>query len=194
MKILPALMLLAPALLLAAPGQAKIPPSDLGRAALGRFQSLDSNHDGRLSWDELNGRGRAYGADTLFVLLDANGDGRLDLKEIQGKGDEAGARVARFDAYDVNKDGYVTRQEFPAFVDRRLFDALDANHDGAVSLAELRPAFAAPPRHAAPPPVREARHHHPPAKAGQPVCWIPSFNSGRVEMEMPVTSHHCRWQ
>ncbi|MGE5547385.1 MAG: EF-hand domain-containing protein [Solirubrobacterales bacterium] len=156
-----------------------INPSESGRAALARFQSLDRNGDKALTRAELLARGREYAADALFVMLDADGDGRLSLKEMQGRG--VGALIARFDAYDVNKDGYVTRREFPNFPDPLLFTALDQNRDGRLELGEIRPQFAgwraAPPATASP---RIARSEKQPSSP--PPCWIPSTEGWGFEV------------
>ncbi|MGE5505810.1 MAG: EF-hand domain-containing protein [Actinomycetota bacterium] len=189
MRVLPLAVLMA-ALTLPAGARDLIGPSNAGRSAMARFNALDRNHDGRLTWDELMSHGRQYGADSLFLLLDANGDGRLSAREVEGKG--GGGRLARFDAYDVDHNGYVTRREFPAFVDRVLFDALDRDHDGGLSLAELRPGFAGSG-------VRTARADEVPAAKPQrakpaPLCWVPTPGSGRIAMEVPVTGLPCRTQ
>jgi Ca2+-binding EF-hand superfamily protein len=192
------LAVLMAAAILPASAFAKIEPSvqagtlqSGNRAAYARFKALDYDHDGGLTWGELQSRGRQYGADTLFLLLDADGDGRISLKEIAGRNE--GARLARFDAYDVDKNGVVTRREFPAFLDRYLFEALDADHDGRLSLAELRPAFAGAPAQRRPPPVQEARHH--PAEPPRlPLCWVPMPGRGQVRMVAPVAAGACRTQ
>jgi hypothetical protein len=185
MRALASPLIIATALLTVA----AIPPSESGRAALARFQSLDSNHDGGVAWTELDARGHAYAADSLFLLLDADGDGRLSLKEVEGKG--GGGRVARFDAYDVDKNGTVTRREFPAFADRLLFEALDRDRDRRLSLAELRPAFAGSHVRREPEPFSSPQLAAPPPPRPSP-CWIPSARAWRFDLEVPVTGGDCR--
>lgn len=187
MRALTTPIVVAAALLTAA----AIPPSDSGRAALARFQALDSDHDGGVAWTELDARGHGYAADSLFLLLDADGDGSLSLKEVEGKG--GGGRLARFDAYDVDKNGTVTRREFPVFADRLLFEALDRDRDRRLSLAELRPAFAGsqvhrPPEEPSPP--HATRRSAAPSRPAP--CWVPSPRAWRFDLEMPATGGDCR--
>lgn len=181
------------ALVLPAAAHAQVAPSQRGRAALASFNQLDRDGDGGLTLAELRARGKEKAADLLFALLDADGDGRISVKEL---GAVNGALLARFDAYDVNKDGFVTRREFPNYVDPLLVAALDRNRDGRLSLAELRPAFAGS-RTAAAQPVAA----HKPARTkpadhtGQPTCWITGFGRHHQwTFEAPVTSQPCRTQ
>lgn len=179
---------------LALPAQAlaQLPPSKTGRAGVGAFKSLDRDGDHGLSLAELRARGREKGSDSLFVLLDGDGDNRLSLKEFTPTGN--GALPVRFDAYDVNKDGFVIRREFPNFVDPLLFIALDRDRDGRVALGEIRPAFAGSrvvPT-AAPEP-RKAAKAQPPAPTW---CWVPAFGNngdgdGRWGLEAPVVWGRC---
>lgn len=163
--------------------QAQIGPSQGGRAAFTRFKALDSNGDRALSRAELNVQGGAKAASALFQLLDADGDGRLSLREVEGI--SGGARVARFDSLDGDLNGYLSRREFPAALDARLFAALDRDHDGKLSMGEIRPALGgwrqSDPKAA--PPVRQARQ----AEESQPLCWVPNFgDADRWLIEMPV--------
>jgi hypothetical protein len=176
------------ALVLPTAAHAQMGPSTSGRAALAAFNRADHDGDRGLSRAELLSFGREKAAALLFTMLDANGDGRLSVKEL---GAANGALLARFDAYDANKDGFVTRREFPNFVDPRLFAALDRNHDGRLSLAELRPTFAgAHVRSVAPPPVRQARAAQPPSS--RPSCWVTGFGRNSLTFEVPVVSSPCR--
>lgn len=184
------LAMVAAGLVLPVAAQAQLAPSQTGRAAQGTFNRLDRDGDRALTLAEFRALGREKGAAALFVLLDADGDGRLSVKEL---GAPSGALFARFDAYDVNKDGFVARREFPNFVDPLLLVALDRNHDGRVALAELRPAFAG--RRADPVPAAAER----PARAkpknqapGQSWCWITGFGSDRWTIEAPVMWGPCR--
>lgn len=178
------------ALVLPATAQAHLESSPRGRAALASFNRLDQDGDHALSLAELRAPGREKAADALFALLDANGDGRLSVKEL---GAANGALLARFDSYDVNKDGFVTRREFPNFVDPLLVTALDRNRDGRLSLAELRPAFAG--ARAATQPVaaqKPTRAKPQDNRQGQPWCWITGFGSDKWTIEAPVSSDRCR--
>lgn len=178
----------AAALVLPVAALAQLPPSTGGRTALAGFNRLDRDGDRALTLAELRMAGREKAAQALFALLDADGDGRLSVREM---GAASGALLARFDAYDANKDGFVRRQEFPNFVDPRLVQALDRDHDGRLSLAEIRPTFAG--ARAEPPPAA--------AKAGartakrqprQAWCWITGFGSDRWTIEAPVVWGPCR--
>jgi Ca2+-binding EF-hand superfamily protein len=185
------------ALVLPSQALAKIEPSVGGRAALATFNRLDRNRDGGITVAELNRLGKEKAADTLFQLLDVNGNGKIPIKELSANNN---ALMARLDAYDVNKDGYVTRREFPNWVDPLLVAALDRNHDGMLSLSELRPAFAGAhvTQPAPQPQVRQAA-----AKKAEPnnlpYCWVPRFRHGdsdekhhRWLLQGPVVWSSCR--
>lgn len=177
------------ALALPVPLAAQMPPSHSGRAAIARFQDFDRDGDRALGRAELWARGREKGAEALFIMLDADGDGRLSLKEVEGGG--GGGRVARFDAYDVNQDGFVVRREFPNFTDPRLVAALDRDGDGRLALGEIRPAFAGfRPRVVKAPllPVTA----RPPPPAAKAWCWVPAFGDDGWGLEAPVLWSGCR--
>lgn len=183
--ILPAVVA---ALVLPAAAAAQLAPSQGGRTALASFNRLDRDGDRALTLAEFRTRGREKGAEVLFALLDADGDGRLAVKEL---GAPSGALFARFDAYDVNTDGFVARREFPNFVDPLLVVALDRNRDGRLALAEIRPAFAG--RRAEPLPVaadRPARSN--PKAQPRTWCWITGFGSDNWTIEAPVMWDRCR--
>lgn len=163
--------------------------SKSGMMAVATFKTFDRNGDAGLSRAEMNVRGREKGSDALFVMMDADGDGKLSLKEFTGAG--SGPLLGRFDAYDVDKNGYVARREFPNFVDPRLVAALDRDRDGLVALAEIRPAFAGSrvvPVKAGP----ERRKAVKPQAERQSWCWITGFGSDQWTIEAPVTFDGCR--
>lgn len=181
------LVLLA-ALTLPVPLAAEVPPSQQGRAALARFQDFDRDGDRALGRAELLARGRAKGGEALFALLDADGDGRLSVKEVEGSG--GGGRLARFEAYDVDKDGFVARREFPNFVDPVLVAALDRDGDGRLALGEIRPAFAGfRPRAARAEPEPDRRRRVEPARTW---CWVPAIGDDGWGLEAPVLWSACR--
>lgn len=167
---------------------AQLPPSKSGQAALAAFNSLDRDDDRALTLAELRARGREKGAEMLFVMLDANGNGRLEVKEL---GVASGAVLARFDAYDVDKNGYVSVREFPNFVDPVLVEALDRDGDGRLALSELRSSFAgARPRAE---PVAEGRRDRRAAKPAPPVwCYVTGFGNNKWVIEAPVVWDRCR--
>jgi predicted small secreted protein len=90
---------------------------DPGRTytACGSYGLIDRNGDGRISADEWTAyRGAA------FAAWDANGNGRVSQREFAncwygggfyGSYNRANWRPA-FDAFDLNRDGYITPDEF----------------------------------------------------------------------------------
>jgi hypothetical protein len=74
-----------------------------------RFTKTDTNHDGKLSLDEVN----YYLVITIFESRDANHDGKITLQEWVVKGDRSGekAQEKQFRERDANHDGVVTVQE-----------------------------------------------------------------------------------
>lgn len=161
--------------------------SDSSRATYKSFKGLDRDGDRVLSRAELLARGKEKGADALFLMLDADGDGRLALKEVEGAG--GGGRLGRFDAYDVNKDGFVARREFPLFPDPRLLAALDRDGDRRLTLGEIRPAFAGYRPRAAEPMPKPVRRPQPQAA---PWCWVPAIGDDGWGLEAPVLWASCR--
>lgn len=107
-----------------------------------RFDHLDANKDGRLSREERprgerrghrgHGPGRADGRATL----DADKDGRVSREEAK-----ADARLSgRFDAMDLNKDGYLDKADHQLRRQQQRdawFTAADANKDGQLTKAEF---------------------------------------------------------
>lgn len=111
-----------------------------------RFDSLDENHDGFVSRDEL--RSNASG---VFDAMDGNGDDQLTLEEYKSvrMGAQRGLnpdrqammqsrKVARFAPMDTNRDGKVSRAEFLTAHGEAMFTQLDGDRDGRVSPVEFR--------------------------------------------------------
>ena len=100
------------------------------------FDRADTNHDGKVSKDELN----VYIVNQIFDSRDANHDGRMTEQEWTG-GDPA--RVAQFKKRDLNGDGVVTKQEAITYgqqhgVANQIMKQADTNHDGYLEPAEFQ--------------------------------------------------------
>lgn len=111
-----------------------------------RFASLDENHDGFISRDEL--RSNASG---VFDAMDGDGDGQLTLAEYKSvrMGAQRGLnparesmmqsrKVARFAPMDTNRDGKVSRAEFLTAHGEAMFARMDRDGDGRVTPLEFR--------------------------------------------------------
>jgi Ca2+-binding EF-hand superfamily protein len=94
-----------------------------------RFEKLDTNHDGRVSRDEMLGKATAR-----FDSADANKDGTLTPEEratvLKRKGEE------HFKKADKNADGALTADELPRHF-AGMLPKLDGNKDGKLTRAEL---------------------------------------------------------
>jgi Ca2+-binding EF-hand superfamily protein len=110
-----------------------------------RFQALDSNRDGKLSYQEVqnNPEHRAR-----FDASDLNRDGALTINEIQQahaakkqqhqqRGSEMREKMTRL---DVNQDQALSRAEIGNEMPKLLenFDIFDGNSDGKITREELR--------------------------------------------------------
>lgn len=101
------------------------------------IQFLDTNHDGKVSLDEIKGEeGR------IFKYADLNGDGKLSPDEFR----RAGMLLLRlragtlFDLLDANGDGKLTKAEIEA-PSERWFARYDKNKDGFLDPDELAQAM-----------------------------------------------------
>ena len=83
------------------------------------FDTLDKDHNGELSQEELNGFFRAV------TEAQAQATGGVEVNNL-------------FEKYDKNKDGKITAEEFG---NERLFKSLDLNKDGEVNRAEADTAL-----------------------------------------------------
>lgn len=129
---------------LAAAGCSSTPPG-LSEGISGAFvraaPTWDLNHDGDVTCEEW----RQY-ARSVFRDADLNHDGKLTPDEFQrlAKIDRLFV-IANFAYYDVNRQGYVTEQEF---VDRPnpAFTELDKNNTCVLKAHQLRAAITAEPK------------------------------------------------
>jgi Ca2+-binding EF-hand superfamily protein len=106
------------------------------KSTAGEFDRADTNHDGKVSRDELN----QYIVNQVFDSRDTNHDGRMTEQEWTG-GDPA--RSAEFKKRDLNGDGVVTKQEAITYgrqhgIANKIMKEADTNHDGSLDRAEFQ--------------------------------------------------------
>jgi len=104
-------------------------------APASQFARADTNHDGKLSLDEVN----VYIVNQVFDSRDANHDGRMTAQE-WAAGDPA--RLAQFEKRDANGDGIVTKEEALAYgrkygLAKKIMAEADKNHDGFLEPDEV---------------------------------------------------------
>lgn len=114
----------------------------------GRFDTLDTNRDGRLSRQERparkqDGRRRmAADAHARLKQLDSDGDRRISRAEATAG---QGKLARRFDTMDVNSDGFVDRADRQQRANQRSdawFTEADSDNNGQLSRAEYDAAKA----------------------------------------------------
>ena len=120
-----------------------------------RIKGFDQNNDGKITKDEMPERMQA-----MIERLDTNKDGAIDNKELdamkdriaQGGQQQQGQRpqgqqgqrpqfnpadiIKRVKESDKNKDGKITKDEFPVQM-QRMFPRIDTNQDGVIDREEL---------------------------------------------------------
>jgi len=114
-----------------------------------RLNEADGNHDGKLSFAEMQAAEQQR-LKERFDRLDANHDGGVSLAEMRQarahRGEMRGQRHERWQemheklqALDTNHDQALTKQEigdaFPRLTEN--FDRIDANHDGKLTREEM---------------------------------------------------------
>jgi len=106
-----------------------------------RFDQADTNHDGRLSRNEISD----FLVTEVFNGRDANKSGQLTKAEWTVPGDEKWNKV--FCGADANHDGVVTLEEAKAYgrkigAGNDFFKSADKNRDGFVSREEVASYYA----------------------------------------------------
>jgi Ca2+-binding EF-hand superfamily protein len=149
-----AVALVSPAVAAAQGAQSprQVTRNDYLKAVDGRFSQIDTNHDGKITREELaaelqrevqvaNAR-IAQQLQAKFKQLDTNHDGQLSLQEFmaaQPAIHPSETPEQMLERLDKNHDGRLTQDEFRA-PEIIKFDRLDANHDGVVTPAEIQAA------------------------------------------------------
>lgn len=112
-----------------------------------RFKQMDKDGDGALTHGEAPGRptqrpsAEMMGAVGLFSRGDKDGDGRLSYAELTAIAPNFSKE--RFDQFDADKDGVLTRKEIPPAAagaprtPAQLFKQADTDKDGRVSFGDL---------------------------------------------------------
>ncbi len=108
-----------------------------GCASTDSFARLDTNRDGAGSRAEFD----TFMKQEIFSRVDANSDGKVVLSEWQAVNPKVDQ--ARFRKADTNRDGFITRAEADAALERegtldKIFAKIDTNGDGSLSRGELR--------------------------------------------------------
>jgi Ca2+-binding EF-hand superfamily protein len=151
------LLVTAAALVFASPALAQQNGKPVSRADLiktldARFSSIDTNHDGKISRDEV---AAAQARDVeqakaqltkrwqdTFKRLDTNKDGVLSLQEFMASMPPVHPTVTPdqiLQQLDTNHDGKISADEFRA-PDLARFQKADLNHDGIVTPEEAAAA------------------------------------------------------
>lgn len=104
------------------------------------FDAIDANHDGYITFDELQAymqSHRGHHGHGGLKALDKDGDGKISREEAA-----AAPRLAEnFDKIDTNHDGFLTRDELQAAhqaMARAHWAKIDTDGDGKISRAEAQ--------------------------------------------------------
>lgn len=140
----------------AALGQANapkpIPRADFVKSVDGRFNAIDTNHDGFISKQEVIAeeqralvqinQARTQKMQAEFKQLDTNHDGQLSQQEFMAAAPQIRVKETpdqALNGLDSNHDGKVSPDEFRA-PQLAKFNKADLNHDGVVTPDEARKA------------------------------------------------------
>jgi Ca2+-binding EF-hand superfamily protein len=124
-----------------------------------RFDEIDTNHDGKISLDEM----KVAWKDRMTQVRGYKHDGPMG-GPLGRKGEHpmmgGGAHLALL---DTNKDGKISWDEMSAAV-KAHFDQLDANHDGFIDASEMPKG----------PKIGHMHHKHAPGDMPPPVADTPA--------------------
>ena len=97
------------------------------------LQILDTNHDGKVTLDEIRAEQKR-----LLGAADLDGDGKLSVEEFRRRGRwfQRLNTTTLFDLLDANGDGQLTTEEI-ASPSARWFKRYDRNGDGGLVPAEV---------------------------------------------------------
>ena len=122
-------------------GFALLPSAAFANNPDARFESMDTNGDGKISPDE-----HAAAAAAMFEKMDTNADGKVTAAEMTaahqnmtgkkvGKGELTAAEKIKI--VDTNGDGVLTADEQAAGA-RTMFEKMDTDQDGYLTKTELK--------------------------------------------------------
>jgi hypothetical protein len=99
-----------------------------------RFQQMDTDGDGKISFEEFSRYNVARYTPQLFAQLDIDSSGALEISEIASESDKDFMRLL-----DTDADGVISRKEFTEVEDKlqEAFDRWDKNRDGFLTENEL---------------------------------------------------------
>lgn len=130
-------------------GNSDSPRADRHAKAEARFNDADSNHDGKISFEEMQAA-EQHRLRERFDKLDANHDGGVSMDEMrlahQHRGEMREQRREHWQgmreklrSLDTDHDQALTKQELGDAMPRLAenFDRLDANHDGKLTRDEI---------------------------------------------------------
>lgn len=113
--------------------------AELNKVLNGEFAQLDSNKDSAVTPAEIDDKVKVADAGKKTIArLDKNKDGKISLAEYTAQSanlEPAADPDQQIALWDGNRDKIVSREEFVASILAR-FDAFDANKDGTVTAQE----------------------------------------------------------
>ena len=101
-------------------GDGSLTLEEIQGAAQARFDAADTNGDGALSVEEIVAAAETNAterAERMLARMDDNEDGSLSIDEMRGDRPERAARM--FERVDQDEDGVITQEEFAEMSDRR---------------------------------------------------------------------------